>query len=99
MFHAEHRRQPAENRLDIARNVYVCYTEGMPKTKVIPVRLDPEEWELIERAAAAKGHTPSAYLRHAAVTSARRDTHLHPALAAEQRRLAESADLPTKSTR
>ena len=71
----------------------------MPKTKIIPVRLDPEEWALIERAAAAKGHTPSAYLRHAAVTSARRDTHLHPALAAERRRLAESEEPLQKPTR
>lgn len=64
----------------------------MAKNKIIPVRLDNVEWDLIERAAAKLGQTPSAYLRHSAVTSARRDLHSHPALAAERRRIAEGSD-------
>jgi uncharacterized protein (DUF1778 family) len=69
----------------------------MAKNKIVPVRLETEEWDLIERAAAKLGHTPSAYLRHAAVTSARRDVHSHPAVSAERRRLAQSSDPSTET--
>ena len=64
----------------------------MPKNKVIPVRLDEEGWDLIERAAAKMGQTPSAYLRHAAVTTARRDLLSHPVVAAARRRLSDASE-------
>lgn len=68
----------------------------MAKNKVIPVRLDTEEWDLIERAAAKLGQTPSAYLRHAAVTTAHRELRSHPTVAAERKRIAEAAEPPAK---
>ena len=86
-----------ESKGSVARPVYVCYTTRMAKTKVIPVRLDAEEWSLIERAAAKLGQTPSAYLRHAAVTTARRELHSHPVVAAERKRISEASDPPAKS--
>jgi uncharacterized protein (DUF1778 family) len=64
----------------------------MGKSKVIPVRLDPETHQLIERAATVTGQTVSGYIRHVAQLAAQRDTApSHPALAAERRRLAEKA--------
>lgn len=62
----------------------------MAKSKVIPVRLDPGAWDLIQRVAAASGRTASGYLRHVAVQAAVRDDHSHPVVRAERRRLEEA---------
>lgn len=73
MAHVEHSTYIAVFIGPVARNVYVWYTIRMAKSRVIPVRLEPGQWETIQRAAEMRGQTASAYLRHAALLAATRD--------------------------
>lgn len=69
-----------------------------PKSKVIPVRMDPDTHQLIEKAAAMTGHTLSSYLRHAARSAALREVG-HPSSPIPRRRTTnQDRDLPESPT-
>ena len=62
----------------------------MKKSRILPVRLSEQHWELLREAALLTGRSLSGYLRHAAVTAAARESKPHPALTAVRRQLRQN---------